>query len=238
MRTFSGFALCFLLLGTMAFALNIVVIVGPPGSGKGTQTCMLRDALNWKLISPSGILRQEKISGTKLGEVREKYRDEISVKDIIKFGVAVRNLSGHSQIDNSGIIFDSWPKSPGAIELAAVAIFKNNNVLVIELVINDDSLLQKRVMERKVCTSINCGRSYGEKKEKVLNLCDNCGQTLIKRTRDNLVDFPNRIKNYKINSQQLLKTYAKSGIKVHQIDGTKSPQEVHNEIQKIMNETF
>ncbi|HXW53784.1 MAG TPA: nucleoside monophosphate kinase [Myxococcota bacterium] len=224
------------LFASAAFTELVVVIVGPPGSGKGTQTTMLRDKLDWLLISPSGILREEKLKNTDLGQIRTDYRYNQDIKDRMKLAALTDKMAQEPGMKPAkGFIVDSWPKSPNGIRFAMGSVFRERDILVVELTVDDNTLIA-RALKRKLCTKASCGLSYGEHyTEKDKGYCDFCQSPLWQRPKDNPTDFPNRIDKYRKNVEVMKRKYKDYGIDVQSIDGSRNKNEVHEDILKIVN---
>jgi adenylate kinase len=230
----------FSLVHGLAFSDSFVIIVGPPGSGKSTQTTMLRDKLQWSLISPSGMLRREKSSQTRVGEIRNSHGKEPRIKNILNFAMTTEALVNlkRGEKSNNEIILDSWPKSGTAIDMAMVTIFHEQKILVIELAVDYQTLLQ-RALKRKICPQLPCGRSYGEHHpEKIENQCDDCQSPLTKKDRDNKKQFPLRIEKYKREFSEMKARYESYGVTVHAIDGNRAEDLIHNDIVKLIEEQY
>lgn len=228
------FVLLIMLHSQFLLAEKAVVIIGPAGSGKGTQTVKLRDALKWPLVSAANTFREERLAKTVLGEVNDNYKQYKDVASILKLGVIIRRLS---QISNrSGIVLDSWPKYPEAVVLAKEAIFKNDQPLVIELVVPKATLLS-RVEERVICTDASCNKSYGfGELPNADGTCTNCGRSLYKRPGDNRVHVSERLEKYFRNWPVYNDAFRKNGFTIHHVDGDRSPDVVHNDIMELVRE--
>jgi len=221
---------------TSTFAKPIVVIIGPPGSGKGTQASMLKGSLNWVLISPSNILRDAKEKGSVLALEKKAAGEDDVAKDNLKFRI-VHELFKEEKTNSSGVILDSWPKTANAIGLANKAIFTGNQVIMIELTVDlvDPNILISRALKRKVCESADCGRSFGEDNEAKDGCCRFCYSPLITKKRDNETEFPDRLKLYQNRKSAILNEYRTLNIPVYKVNCVGDKEEIHKKIMEIVN---
>jgi adenylate kinase len=190
----------------------ILIILGAPGSGKGTISGALSEKYNIPTISTGDILRKE---------VKEKTNLGLKVKEIMEVGKLVPDEIMNEILRNrlkqddcrNGFILDGFPRTINqAKELEK--IFKDLNFklnLVINLIVSDE-LIIKRLTNRRICKK--CGKIYNllfspPKKEGV---CDVCNGELFQREDDNEFVIRNRLKVYRKDTEPLIDYYSKKGV--------------------------
>lgn len=195
-----------------------IVLLGPPGAGKGTQAVKLVDKYNIPHISTGDIFRKNLKEKTQLGLKAKEYMDkgllvpDDLVVDIVKDRLMEKDC-------NRGFLLDGFPRTVEQAE----ALEKELNKLSIKLsgVINidvEDKTLIDRLTGRLVCR--NCGATYNVKfnKPKKNNICDECGGELYTRDDDKEETVKNRLEVYKKQTQPLIDYYDKKDI-LTTIDG-------------------
>lgn len=207
---------------------KVVIILGPPGSGKGTQAQLLRDELEWPALAHSAIKAQERINRPELTNIYNEIKKDQWTKDIFKTGLMMINIGKNKSC--SGIILENWPRTPEALSSFLLTLPKA--ITVIELVAPEEALLS-RVQKRKQCPQ--CGASYGHaRQESTKNLCDECKALLITRLSDNPQNFPARLLEYRERQRIFRMTFKERGIAIHQINALGDPTEIHYQIMAIV----
>lgn len=211
---------------------KIVILLGPPGAGKGTQSMALRESLGWPVYKAEFFMQDQGISD----QTRESYDFHIKsnnqVKYFFKTGLMISSLAA---IKSGNIILDSWPKYEASIGVL-VRMVDPKNILVIELVAKD-SLLIDRIGSRTHCT--NCHISYGMGRPQLRkNICDFCERSTIARSHDNTDDFPHRLMRFRAKQPEFHRAFEVNNIKIYQVDAEKNAQEIHEEIIKIIRNKF
>lgn len=203
---------------------KIIVMLGAPGSGKGTQAKQLQDKLSIPQISTGDILRAIAKENTPLGQqIRETQASGKLVSDQILVKV-VRERTSKEDCKN-GFILDGYPRTlRQAEQLETLAADQGRELMVINVDIQDE-LLIKRLTGRRSCSS--CGEIYNIyfKAPKNDSVCDTCNQALIHRSDDNLESIEKRLQEYHKNTAPLIDYYEKREC-LSSIDGTKPPDKV------------
>lgn len=206
-----------------------IVLLGPPGAGKGTQAEKLESGFGWPQVSTGDILREALSQGTPLGMEAKRYMDAGElVPDEVVEGIVAERL-GRDDC-SGGFILDGFPRSVHQAE--ALDGYLEENGLEIDLVLNivvDTEELVKRLTGRRVCR--DCGAifhlMYNPSREE--GVCDNCGGSLYQRDDDNEDTVRNRLSVYRKQTEPLIGYYRPRGVVVD-VEGGKSPEGVFEEI--------
>jgi len=202
--------------------MKFVVLLGAPGSGKGTQAQLLQEKHHYVKISTGEILRSEIDSGSDLGKMIKQI---VEAGDLINDDLMIDILKSKvtSKIEKaSGFILDGFPRNVNQ----AVALDKMLDTMkfqidkVIYLEIETNKLLD-RITKRYVCSS--CGANYNEvyKNTKEKGICDSCGsKDLIHRADDNEETVRNRLEIYMAQTAPLLPYYEREN-KLIRVNGDK-----------------
>ena len=205
-----------------------IILLGPPGAGKGTQAEFLCREFNIPHISTGNILREAINAGTELGTKAKSLMDEgILVSDEVIVGVVVERIA---QKDcESGFLFDGYPRTiPQAKALDINSVEIN---LVIEIKVPDDVIVS-RMSGRRV--HLSSGRNYHVdfNPPKVADVDDLTGEELIQREDDKPETVKDRLEVYRTQTLPLIDFYSERAQKGYlnylKINGVGSPTEVSN----------
>ncbi len=201
-----------------------VVMLGPPGSGKGTQAEMLSEKYGWPQISTGNILRHAIENKTRLGLEAEKYMDRGElVPDEVVDGIVEERLA-HPDC-GGGFILDGFPRDLEQAEaLESVASID----VVFDIQVPEEMVVE-RLSQRRVC---DCGETYHLKYNppKKDMVCDECGGTLYQRDDDREDTIRHRLQVYHTETEPLIRYYGDKGILV-KVDGTGGIDGVFGEIR-------
>ena len=207
-----------------------IVLLGPPGSGKGTQATLLSEKLGIPHISTGDILRRS--FGTEQGDRAAEYmnRGEL-VPDSILISIVRDRLS---QPDcRAGCILDGYPRTiPQADALSHILAGLNQKIdIVLDIEVPDSELIT-RLSSRRVCT---CGATYHLIFNPPQNpgVCDRCGKALYQRDDDTEESVRNRLIVYKKETQPLIDYYKDRKLLVT-IDGSRSIEQISEEIWAVV----
>jgi adenylate kinase len=186
-----------------------LILLGPPGGGKGTQAKRIIEKLKIPQISTGDLLRAEAASGSSLGKKLKKYMDigklgpDDLIIDIIKNRIAQPDCS-------RGYIFDGFPRTMPQ----ALALDKITSVDVALNIKVPDHEIVGRLTSRRTCKK--CGAIYNLKSipPKVAGKCDKCGGELFQRDDDNENTVMNRLNIYHTQTAPLIDFYRKKGLLV------------------------
>lgn len=211
-----------------------IILLGPPGAGKGTQAAQLVEERSMVQLSTGDMLRAAKSSGTEMGnkvaavmERGELVTDEIVI-GLIEEQLATADAAG-------GFIFDGFPRTLAQADALGALLEKVGQSLdtVIEMRV-DDSALVKRITGRFTCG--DCGEGYHEefKKPAKDGVCDNCGGSEFKkRADDNEDSLKTRLMAYYKETSPLIGYYYAKG-KLQSVDGLASIDDVAGSISSAL----
>ena len=189
-----------------------IVIMGPPGAGKGTQAALIKNAYNIPHISTGDMFREAISNQTALGIEAKKNIDKgMLVPDSVTISLVKERLS---QDDcKKGFLLDGFPRTIAQAQ-ALDEILKELNIKL-DAVINIDvdfNVLVDRIIGRRVCPK--CGASFHIKNQppKKDGICDECGATLVQRKDDTKETVVPRVDVYTNQTKPLLDYYNKQGI--------------------------
>ena len=190
-----------------------IVMLGAPGTGKGTIGKILSQDLNLVHVSTGDIFREQISRETELGKKIKEYIENGALvpDDVVIETVKSRLLE--EDVKN-GAILDGFPRTEKQAE-ALKDFLKENRPnekrVAIELDVPDDEII-KRVVNRLICTNKSCGAIYNKetKPPKKDNICDICGSALKRRDDDNEETVSKRLKIYHENSKSLVEFYRKN----------------------------
>jgi adenylate kinase len=212
-----------------------IILLGPPGAGKGTQARILVEERGMIQLSTGDMLREAKSSGTEMGNrVAEVMARGELVTDEIVIGLIEEKLQSNS--DAGGFIFDGFPRTLAQADALEELLAKNGQKLaaVIEMQV-DDSALVRRITGRFTCG--NCGEVYHDETKPTAQegVCNVCGSTdLQRRADDNEDSLRQRLMEYYKKTSPLIGYYHCKG-SLRGVDGLGEIQQVAQGIRDILN---
>jgi adenylate kinase len=212
---------------------KIIVLMGAPGAGKGTQARLLQGRLHLPQISTGDMFRALKEANTPLAvEVRALMEAGQLVPDDVTIRV-VRERTARDDC-RDGYILDGYPRTPAqAAMLESLAAEQNKTIQAIEIQVPLD-LLAKRMVGRRNCPV--CGEIYNLyfKPPKNDTVCDFHPETQLNhRSDDNLDTVQARLTTYEEQTRPLLDYYKAANL-LHVVDGTREAEEIYRDIEKIV----
>lgn len=202
-----------------------VVLLGPPGAGKGTIAVRVAAELGLLHLSTGDVLRDEVARGTDLGRRAQAYmaRGEL-VPDEVVLGMVEGRVR-----DRRGVLLDGFPRTLAQAE--ALTRFLPLDV-VVDLVVPKDEVV-RRLSRRRVCP--HCGAVYNVATQppQVEGRCDRCGGELVQRPDDAPEVVARRYEVYERDSRPLVDYYRKRGV-LRALDGTRSPEAVAAEVVEVI----
>ena len=213
-----------------------LIFMGPPASGKGTQTKMLAQKTGFPHIDTGSLLREAIKNETEYGKIAKSYieKGQLAPADIVASIIKERLKKDDCK---KGFILDGYPRSlEQALKLDEIMQELNQGIesefKAVCFDISDDMLLE-RIVNRRSCPK--CGRIYNIKflPPKVEGICDFDGETLTQRKDDTKEVAKTRFETYYKETEPLIDFYTKRGVLVH-LDATGSAQEIFEKLQNLV----
>ena len=212
--------------------LNLVLL-GPPGAGKGTQADRLRKDFDLPYYSTGIILREAVDAQSELGRKAKEYMDagELVPDELMNNVIAARLDSGEA---DEGFLLDGFPRTIGQAEMLDDTLSRLGRSLTAALLIEapDDEVV-RRLSGRRTCA--NGGHVYHVELDPPKNegVCDQDGSRLIQRDDDKPDTVRKRLSVYHDQTEPLIDWYEDKGL-LRRFDGTRSPDEVHDHIRATL----
>jgi len=214
--------------------LNIVLL-GPPGAGKGTQAELIVEKYGIPQISTGDIFRANIKNGTELGKKAKEYMDK---GELVPDELVVDLVKDRLEQDDckNGFMLDGFPRTVfQAEELDKIMVAKD---LKISYVLNIDVAAEKlidRIAGRRVCKACGATFNINTKPTAKEGICDACGGEVYQRADDNRETVENRINVYFSQTAPLIEYYEKSGV-IANVNGDQAMDKVFSDITKVLGE--
>ncbi|WP_228430701.1 adenylate kinase [Baekduia soli] len=209
--------------------LNLI-LVGPPGAGKGTQAERLTEDFNLPYFATGNILRAAVADGTDLGKQAKAFMDAGDlVPDEVIIGVILEALQGEDASD--GFLLDGFPRTVPQADALGEALDKVGRSLTAVLLIDvDDDEVVRRLSGRRTC--VKSGHTYHVEFDppKHADVCDQDGSRLVQRDDDKPDTIRKRLSVYHEQTEPLVAYYDDRDL-LRRFDGTRRPTEVHDHIR-------
>jgi adenylate kinase len=210
--------------------VRVVVLLAPPGGGKGTQAKKLVERFGLTHISVGDVLREEVRNETELGnQVKEVMEAGELVSDELVAEIIKGRLTGPT--DSNGFVLDGYPRNVSQAGYLA-SITEEMQVRVINIAVAEDQVV-KRLSGRRFCSK--CGDIYNIyfSPSAVPAVCDECGGDLIQRSDDTEEVISERLRVYDSQTRPVLDYYKSEG-SYYEVDGNWAPGEVHEEVARLI----
>jgi adenylate kinase len=212
-----------------------IILLGPPGAGKGTQARKLVEERGMVQLSTGDMLREARSSGTEMGKMVAGIMDRGDlVTDEIVIGLIEEKMRAGQ---GAGFIFDGFPRTLGQADALGAMLKRSGQKLdaVIEMRVDDEALV-RRISGRYTCGS--CGEVYHDDTRPTAKpgICDNCGSTeMIRRADDNAESLKVRLMEYYKKTSPLIGYYYALG-DLFTIDGLAEIDEVAKSLANVLDQ--
>jgi adenylate kinase len=210
-----------------------IVLLGPPGAGKGTQAKLISTNYSIPHISTGDIFRKNIKEKTSLGLKSQTYLDKgLLVPDEVTILIVKDRLK--SDDCKNGFLLDGFPRTVKQAEDLEAYLAEDNTKIDVALLIDvPDSFILQRITGRRVCS--NCGANYNVlfNAPKIEGKCDICSGKLLQRKDDNETTVKDRIEIYKQQTLPLIHYYNVKG-NLSKIDGTETIEQVFKDACSIL----
>ena len=213
-----------------------LLIMGPPGAGKGTQAANIVEKYGVCHISTGDMFRSAIKNGTEMGKLAQSYMEKGElVPDSVTVGIVKERLS-QSDCSEKGFLLDGFPRNLDQAHSLDVILNELGYALdgVIDVSV-ENQILINRIIGRRICKK--CGATFHVEfnKPQVEGVCDVCGGELYTRKDDTLETAENRLSVYSSQTQPLLDFYAERGLLVN-INGDQAVDKVFADIVEKLGE--
>jgi len=212
----------------------ILILLGPPGAGKGTQAKRVEERFGLIQLSTGDLLREEVKTGSELGATAKKIMDagELVPDDLIISMISARMDAGSG---GNEVILDGFPRTEAQAEALDSMLAEKGLSLdhVIQIEVDEEAII-KRLAGRYSCTK--CGAGYHDEFEKPAKdgVCDTCGGTdFQRRSDDNEQTVRTRMAAYHEQTRPILPFYERKGA-LNTVDGMATIDGVFNQIEEIL----
>lgn len=201
-----------------------LIIFGPPGAGKGTQSDAIKEKLQVNHLSTGDMLREAIKNQTEIGKQAKQYTDAGKlVPDEVVIGIVKDKVQSLGA--DKGILFDGFPRTLAQAEALDKMLESLGRKIdtVVSLDVPDENIV-KRLTGRRMCTACNIIYHIQAKPPEKDGVCDQCGGALIIRDDDNESVIRNRLNTYHGQTSPVLGYYREKGV-LMEVDGTGTPRE-------------
>jgi adenylate kinase len=209
----------------------VVILLGPPGVGKGTQGVLLAEGCGLRHLSTGDLLRKHRKDGTPLGRQAQGYMDRGELVPDALVLEMVRDVLA-SLTPAEGVVFDGFPRTDAqARSLDDVLAASGRRVDRVVVLGADDEVIVERLGGRRSCPA--CGSVYNvfTNPPRQEGRCGRCGAALVHRPDDQPETIRKRLQVYREETAPLIRYYERSTATLLRVNGEGSPEEVQDEIR-------
>jgi adenylate kinase len=210
-----------------------LILLGPPGAGKGTQAKMLKDEFRIPQISTGDILRQAVKDGTELGIQASSFMDSGQlVPDDVVIGLIKQRIK---QVDcEVGFILDGFPRTIIQAEKLSETLTEMSLAIdtVVDLEVNAEEVIG-RLTGRSTCPDCNAMFHEESRPPKMQGICDGCGGLLAQRQDDNKETILKRLEVYQVSTAPLKEFYKRQG-NLETIKASGTAEEIFSRVCEIV----
>jgi adenylate kinase len=210
-----------------------LILLGPPGAGKGTQAVRLRDELGLAHIATGDLLRRHRAQGTGLGRRAAAYMaDGRLVPDDLVVEMILGEITGGAR---GGFLLDGFPRTVTQADALAAALAAGDRAITAVLLVDvPDDVLAERLSGRRVCPAGHVFHVQHDPPRRE-GVCDHDGRPLHQRDDDRPETIRRRLGVYHEATKPLVAYYDERGLLVR-VDGTRAPADVYGEIRDAVEE--
>ena len=212
---------------------KIIVLMGAPGAGKGTQARLLQERLHLPQISTGDIFRALKNAQTPLAQ---ELRDIMTRGQLVPDELTIRLVKERTaQPDcEDGYILDGFPRTPAQARSLELLAAEQQNVIVAVLMDVPLEFLEQRMTGRRICPVCNEIYNIYFKRPRNDNVCDLHPEAqLVQRADDNSETVRARLATYEVQTRPLIEFYQAAGL-LRTVDGTRDPEVIYQDIERIV----
>lgn len=213
--------------------VRVLILLGPPGAGKGTQAARLSAAIGLPHVATGDLFRENREKGTPLGKRAQEFMDKgVLVPDEIVLEMLFERVGRKDCA--AGYLLDGFPRTLPQAEALEARLAKGARVQVASLLVPDAVLLD-RVTGRRTCR--NCGNVHHVRnaRPRVEGQCDRCGGVLVQRPDDTESVFRDRLAVYRKQTQPLEGFYRARGL-LTEVAGDREPDRVFESLRQVGSE--
>lgn len=210
-----------------------LVLIGPPGAGKGTQASMIAKEFGVRHLSSGDVLRAERAQGTELGrKVAEYMGSGKLVPDKMIIEVILAQLT-HGD-DAGGFLLDGFPRTVVQAERLSESLDLAGRSLdaVMEIDVPDEAIIQ-RIAGRRICPQCQTVYHLDAQPPNVPGKCDRDGESLIQREDDRETTVADRLATYHEQTRPVVAWYESKGL-LHKVDGSRSVEAVSASLRQVL----
>jgi adenylate kinase len=200
--------------------MNIVILLGAPGSGKGTIAGRLAsENANLKHVSSGDLLRGAVAKGTPAGVEAKGYMDKGALVPDALIAQMIKDVLAETTGDVT-MLLDGFPRNVAQAEILEKTGAPIRSAVLVDV---PDAIIQDRISGRRTCPKCKAGYHVKALPPKVEGICDKCGEKLVIRKDDNPATVKDRLVVYHRETEPLIAFYEKKAL-LRKIDGTQAPE--------------